>query len=73
MVRKPNLCDRQTERLSKLVPPGDFNAYVDAIEARRFAKNWEWFQWLAEQSGRPSKAQTSLNPGAHEAYRDWRP
>jgi len=36
-------------------------------------KNWEWFQWLAEQIDRHSKAQTSLARGAHEAYRDWRP
>ena len=36
-------------------------------------KNWEWFQWLAEQIDRHSKARTSLALGAHEAYRDWRP
>jgi hypothetical protein len=36
-------------------------------------KNWEWFQWLAEQIDRHSKARTSLTLGAHEAYRDWRP
>jgi hypothetical protein len=36
-------------------------------------KNWEWFQWLAEQIDRHSKAATSLTLGAHEAYRDWRP
>jgi hypothetical protein len=36
-------------------------------------KNWEWFQWLAEQVDRHSKARTSLTLGAHEAYRDWRP
>src|SRR5205823_11984743 len=36
-------------------------------------KNWEWFQWLAEQSDRHSKARTSLTLGAHDAYRDWRP
>jgi len=36
-------------------------------------KNWEWFQWLAEQIDRHSKARTSLTFGAHEAYRDWRP
>ena len=36
-------------------------------------KNWEWFQWLAEQVDRHSKARTSLNLGAHEVYRDWRP
>src|SRR5438094_1079970 len=36
-------------------------------------KNWEWFQWLAEQSDRHSKARTSLTLGAHDAYRNWRP
>ena len=36
-------------------------------------KNWEWFQWLAEQIDRHSKARTSLTRGAHDAYRDWRP
>ena len=36
-------------------------------------KNWAWFQWLAEQIDRPSKARTSLTLGAHEAHRDWRP
>ena len=36
-------------------------------------KNWEWFQWLAEQVDRHSKARTSLTLGAHDAYRDWRP
>jgi hypothetical protein len=36
-------------------------------------KNWEWFQWLAEQIDRHSKARTSLSLGAHEAYRDWQP
>jgi hypothetical protein len=36
-------------------------------------KNWEWFQWLAEQIDRHTKARTSLTRGAHEAYRDWRP
>src|SRR4030095_5258986 len=36
-------------------------------------KNWEWFQWLAEQVDRHSKARTSLTLGAHEAHRDWRP
>jgi len=36
-------------------------------------KNWECFQWLAEQIDRHSKGPTSLNLGAHEAYRDWRP
>src|SRR5438132_12489069 len=35
-------------------------------------KNWEWFQWLAEQVDRHSKARTSITLGAHDAYRDWR-
>jgi len=36
-------------------------------------KTWEWFQWLAEQLDRHSRARTSLTVGAHDAYRDWRP
>jgi len=36
-------------------------------------KTWEWFQWLAEQLDRNSRARTSLTVGAHDAYRDWRP
>jgi hypothetical protein len=36
-------------------------------------KNWEWFQWLAEQIDRHSNARTSLTLGAHEAHRDWQP
>ena len=36
-------------------------------------KNWEWFQWLAQQIDRHSKAPTSLALGAHDAYGDWRP
>lgn len=36
-------------------------------------KTWEWFQWLAEQLDRHSRARTSLAVGAHDAYRDWRP
>jgi hypothetical protein len=36
-------------------------------------KNWEWFQWLAEQIDRHSKARTSLALGAYDAYRDWHP
>jgi len=36
-------------------------------------KTWEWFQWLAEQLDRHSKARTSLALGAQDAYRDWRP
>lgn len=48
--------------------------YVDYERERAGSqKNWEWFQWLAEQINRHSKARTSLTLGAHEAYRDWRP
>src|SRR5213596_70026 len=44
------------------------NTHVSA----RVRKNCQWFQCLAEQIDRHSKAGTSLTPGAHEAYRDWR-
>jgi hypothetical protein len=48
--------------------------YVDYERERASSqKNWEWFQWLAEQIDRHSNARTSLTLGAHEAYRDWRP
>ena len=43
------------------------------VSAQVRKKNWEWFQWFAEQIDRHSKARTSLTLGAHEAYRDWRP
>jgi hypothetical protein len=36
-------------------------------------KSWEWFQWLAEQLERHGKSRTSLNVGAYEVYRDWKP
>ena len=36
-------------------------------------KSWEWFQWLAEQLDRYSPGKTSLQVGAQEAYRDWKP
>jgi len=39
----------------------------------RRSQEREWFQWLAEQLDRHSKAPTSLAVGAHEAYRDQRP
>jgi hypothetical protein len=49
-------------------------SYVEYERARAGSqKNWEWFQWLAEQIDRHSNARTSLAVGAHEAYRDWRP
>jgi hypothetical protein len=36
-------------------------------------KTFEWFQWLAEQLEKYESGKTSLNRGAHEAYRDWKP
>lgn len=36
-------------------------------------KTFEWFQWLAAQLDRYSPGKTSLQVGAHEAYRDWKP
>jgi hypothetical protein len=49
-------------------------AYVEYERERAGSqKNWEWFQWLAEQIDRHSKTPTSLGRGAHDAYRDWRP
>ena len=36
-------------------------------------KNWEWFQWLAEQVERNGSGRTNLKMGAHRAYRDWKP
>jgi hypothetical protein len=52
----------------------NLRGYVDYERVRAGSqKNWEWFQWLAEQIDRHSKARTSLAVGAHEAYRDWRP
>jgi len=35
-------------------------------------KTFEWFQWLAEQLDRYQQGKTSLQIGAHEAYRDWK-
>ena len=35
-------------------------------------KTFEWFQWLAEQLEKYDKGKTSLNVGAHQAYRDWK-
>jgi hypothetical protein len=49
-------------------------SYVEYERERSGSKkNWEWFQWLAEQVDRHNEAQTSLTLGAHEVYRDWRP
>jgi hypothetical protein len=36
-------------------------------------KTFEWFQWLAAQLERHSPGKTSLEVGAHQAYRDWKP
>jgi hypothetical protein len=48
--------------------------YVDYERERAGSqKNWEWFQWLAQQIDRHSNARTSLALGAHDAYSDWRP
>jgi hypothetical protein len=35
-------------------------------------KTFEWFQWLAEQLERYQQGKTSLQIGAHQAYRDWK-
>ena len=52
----------------------NLHGYVEYERERAGSKkNWEWFQWLAEQIDRHSKARTSLALGAHEAYGDWRP
>jgi hypothetical protein len=52
----------------------NLRGYVDYERQRAGSqKNWEWFQWLAEQVDRHSKARTSLAVGAHDAYRNWRP
>jgi hypothetical protein len=36
-------------------------------------KTFEWFEWLAAQLERYSPGKTSLEVGAQEAYRDWKP
>ena len=36
-------------------------------------KTFEWFEWLAAQLERYSPGKTSLQIGAQEAYRDWKP
>jgi hypothetical protein len=35
-------------------------------------KTFEWFQWLAEQLEQYKGGKTSLQIGAHQAYRDWK-
>lgn len=47
--------------------------YVQFERARSGSqKSWEWFQWLAERL-ETHQGPTSLERGAHEAFRDWRP
>jgi hypothetical protein len=36
-------------------------------------KSFEWFQWLAVQLDRYSPGKTSLEVGAQEAYKNWKP
>jgi hypothetical protein len=36
-------------------------------------KTFEWFRWLAEQLDKYDQGKTSLEKGAHEVYRDWKP
>ncbi|HET7227834.1 MAG TPA: hypothetical protein VFJ55_04270 [Chthoniobacterales bacterium] len=36
-------------------------------------KAFEWFQWLAAQLEHYESGRTSLEKGAHEAYRNWKP
>ena len=46
--------------LTYIVRPGDSNRRLDAIEARRFAKDWEWL--LAEQIHRHNKPEPVSTP-----------
>ena len=47
--------------------------YVEFEQERSGSqKTFEWFQWLAEQLERYKEGKTSLQIGAHEAYRDWK-
>src|SRR5262249_8499813 len=49
----------------------NLGGYVEYERERAGSKkNWEWFQWLAQQIDRHSKARTSLALGADGAYRD---
>jgi hypothetical protein len=46
------------------------------VEERRRSgsqKTFEWFEWLATQLERYSPGKTSLEMGAHQVYRDWKP
>jgi hypothetical protein len=48
--------------------------YIDFERQRTGSqKTFEWFQWLAQQLERYERGKTSLQVGAHEAYRDWKP
>lgn len=47
--------------------------YIEFERQRtRSQKTFEWFQWLAEQLEQ-YKGKTSLDIGAHQAFRDWKP
>ncbi|HYY13909.1 MAG TPA: hypothetical protein VE758_05690 [Chthoniobacterales bacterium] len=49
-------------------------AYVEEERRRSGSqKTFEWFQWLATQLERHSPGETTLEKGAQDAYRDWRP
>jgi len=49
-------------------------AYVEhERETSGSQKTFEWFQWLAEQLDNYDQGKTSLEKGAHEVYRDWKP
>jgi hypothetical protein len=49
-------------------------AYVEhERETSGSQKTFEWFQWLAEQLDKYDQGKTSLEKGAHEVYRDWKP
>jgi hypothetical protein len=48
--------------------------YVEEERRRSGSRKFfEWFEWLAAQLERYSPGKTSLQVGAHEAYRDWKP
>jgi len=49
-------------------------AYVEhERETSGSQKTFEWFQWLAEQLDKYDQGKTSLEKGAHEVYRNWKP
>ena len=49
-------------------------AYVEhERETSGSQKTFEWLQWLAEQLDNYDQGKTSLEKGAHEVYRDWKP